>query len=115
MKLSFTPVHKMRPCIFLSAFLLCILVTGYYDQANDSTACQGYGYFNLNDDSNDLDLQKQRIRHSAPGINCIVFHGVHEGHCISNSIRKTNQYNFVQYYLPMPIAHLPKSHLKYTK
>ena len=63
---------------FLAVFLLCILVTGYYDQANDSTAWQGYGYFNLNDDSNDLDLQKHRIRHSDPGINRIVFLDVHE-------------------------------------
>jgi len=63
---------------FLSLSLLCILVTGYYDQAYDSTACQGYGYLNLNDDSNDLDLQKHRIRHSDPGIDCIVFHDVHE-------------------------------------
>jgi len=78
MKLLFTPVRKRKPCIFLSAFLLCVLVTGYYDQANDSTAFQGYGYFNLNDDSNDLDLQKHRIRHSDPGINRIVFHDVHE-------------------------------------
>jgi hypothetical protein len=78
MKLSFTPVHKRKPCIFLFAFLLCTLVTGNYDQSYDSTACQGYGYFNLNDDSNDLDSQKHRIRHSAPGINCIVFHDVHE-------------------------------------
>jgi hypothetical protein len=64
---------------FLSVFLLCILVTGYYDQAYDSTACPRYGYFNLNDDSNDLDLQKQRIRHSNPGINCIVLYDVQEG------------------------------------
>ncbi len=78
MKLSSTPVHKRKPCIFLFAFLLCTLVTGYYDQAYDSTACQGYGYFNLNDDSNDLDSQKHRIRHSDPGINCIVFHDAHE-------------------------------------
>ena len=63
---------------FLSVFLLCILVTGYYDQAYDSTAFQGYGYFNLNDDSNDLDSQKHRIRHSEPGITCIFFHDVHE-------------------------------------
>ena len=62
---------------FISVFLLCILGTGYYDQANDSIAWQGYGYFNLNDDSNDLDLQKHKIRHSTPGINCIVFYGVH--------------------------------------
>ena len=77
MKLSFAPVLKTKPCIFLSAFLLCVLVTGYYDQAYDSVACQGYGYFNLNDDSNDLDLQKHKIRHSHPGINCVVFHDVH--------------------------------------
>jgi len=64
--------------IFLSVFLLCILVTGYYDQAYDSTACQGYGYFNLSNDSNDLDSQKHRIRHSEPGINCIVFNDVRE-------------------------------------
>jgi hypothetical protein len=63
---------------FLSVFLLCILVTGYYDQANDSTACQGYGYFNQNNDSNDLDSQKHRIRHSDPGINCIVSNDVHK-------------------------------------
>jgi cbb3-type cytochrome oxidase subunit 3 len=78
MKSSFTPVHKRKPCIFLSAFLLCVLVTGYYDQAYDSTAYQGYGYFNLNDDSNDLDAQKNRVRHSEPGITCIFFHAVHE-------------------------------------
>jgi hypothetical protein len=78
MKLSFTPVHKMRPCIFLSAFSLCVLMTGYYDQANDSTPCPGYGYFNLNDDSNGLDLHKHRIRHSDPGINCVVFHIINE-------------------------------------
>jgi hypothetical protein len=78
MKLSSTPVHKRKPCIFLFAFLLCTLMTGYYDQAYDSTACQGYGYFNLNDDSNDLDSQKHRIRHSDPGINCFMFHDAHE-------------------------------------
>jgi hypothetical protein len=78
MKLSFTPVYKRKPCIFLFAFLLCTLVTGYYDQANDSTACQGYGYFNLSNDSNDLDSQKDRIRHSDTGINCIVFNDVPE-------------------------------------
>ena len=78
MKLSSTPVHKRNPCIFLFAFLLCTLVTGYYDHAYDSTACQGYGYFNLTDASNDLDSQKHRIRHSDPGINCIVFHDAHE-------------------------------------
>ena len=53
-------------------------MTGYYDHVYDSTAFQGYGYFNLNDDSNDLDSQKHRIRHSDPGINCIVFHDDHE-------------------------------------
>jgi hypothetical protein len=78
MKLSFASIRKTKPCIVLSVFLLCILVTGYYDQANDSTAWQGYGYFNVNDDSNDLDLQKHKIRHSHPGINCIVFHDVHK-------------------------------------
>jgi len=78
MKLSFTPVHKMRPSIFLSAFSLCVRMTGYYDQANDSTPCPGSGYFNLNDDSNDLDLRKHRIRHSDPGINCVVFHIINE-------------------------------------
>ena len=78
MKSSFTPVRKRKPCIFISAFLLCILVTGYYDQAYDSTAFQEYGYFNLNDDSNDLDLHKHRVRHSEPGITCIFFHDVHE-------------------------------------
>jgi hypothetical protein len=78
MKLSPTPIHKSKPCIFLFTFLLCTLVTGYYDQAYDSTACQGYGYFNLNDESNDLDSQKHGTRHSDPGINCIVFHDVHE-------------------------------------
>jgi hypothetical protein len=78
MKLSSTPVHRSKPCIFLFAFLLCTLVTGYYDQAYDSTACQGYGYFNLNDDSNDLDSQKHRIKHSDPVINCVIFHDVHE-------------------------------------
>ena len=77
MKLSFTPVHKRKPYLFLLAFLLCILVSGYYDQAYDSTAFQGYGYFNLNDDSNDLDSQKHKIRHSDPGINCIVLHNDH--------------------------------------
>ncbi len=78
MKLSFTPVHKTKPCILLSAFLLCILVTGYYDQTYDSAACQGYGYFNLNNDANDLDLQKHNLRYSYPGINSIVFYDVHE-------------------------------------
>ena len=78
MKPSSTPVHKIKPCIFLFAFLLWTLVAGYYDQAYDCTACQGYGYFNLNDESNDLDSQKHRIRYSYPGINGIVFHDVHE-------------------------------------
>ena len=78
MKLSFTPSHKRKTRIFLSVFLLFVLVSGYYDQANDSTACQEYGYFNLNDDSNDLDSQKHRIRHSDPGINCFMFHDAHE-------------------------------------
>jgi hypothetical protein len=78
MKLSFTPAHKRKTRIFLSVFLLCVLVSGYYDQASDSTACQGYGYFNLNNDSSDLDLQKHRLRHSEPGIACIFFYDVHE-------------------------------------
>jgi hypothetical protein len=78
MKLSSTPIHKKKPCIYLFAFLLCTLVSGYYDQAYDSTAFQGYGYFNLNDDQNDSDSQKHRIKHSDPVINSIVFHEVHE-------------------------------------
>ena len=78
MKLSFTPAHKRKTRIFLSVFLLVVLVSGYYDQAYDSTAFQGYGYFNLNDDSNDLDSQKHRVRHSEPGITCVLFHDVHE-------------------------------------
>jgi hypothetical protein len=78
MKLSFTPVYRRNPCIFLLIFLLCNLVNGYYDQAYDSTAFQGYGYFSLNDDSNDLDLQKHKIRHSDPCINCIVLNDAYK-------------------------------------
>ncbi len=88
MKLSFTPVYKRKPCIFLFVFLLCTLVTGYYDQAYDSRACQGYGYFNLNDDSNDLDSQKHRIKHSDPGINCIVFHDVYKAYVYRTLLEK---------------------------
>jgi len=78
MKLFSTPIHKRKPFIFLFAFLLCTLVSGYYDQAYGSTTFQGYGYFNLNDEQNDSDSQKHRIRHSDPAINGIVFHDVHE-------------------------------------
>ena len=78
MKLSFTPVYKRKLSIFLFTFLLCALATGYYDQTNDSAACRGYGYFNLNDDSNDFDQYKNRIKNSNPGINCIVLNDVHK-------------------------------------
>ncbi len=78
MKLSFTSIHKMKPCIFLSVFLLCVLVAGYYDQANDWIPCTGYEYYNLSADTNDLDLQKHRVRYSDAGINCTVLHDVLE-------------------------------------
>ena len=77
MKLFSILTRKRKPCIFLLTFLLCTLVSGYYDQVSESTAFQGYGYYNLNDDQNDSDSQKHRIKYSDPGINDIVFHDVH--------------------------------------
>jgi len=78
MKLFSALTRKIKPCIFLSAFLLCTFVSGYCDQVYDSTAFQGYGYYNLNDDQNDLDSQKHKVKHSDPGINDIASHGIHE-------------------------------------